>query len=198
MTLEVESVDPGTERAPAAFYFDIGDPECWLAAERVIATLGAPAPWVPVLSSGIRGSGRGQATEGDWHDIAAIARERGLLEFRPPDRPQTDSRDVMLAATFARQSGKVVAFTLAAMRQCWCAGRELAEFDTVALAGAAAEVHPNALGKAIGMRSVSAQLDAATAEAIAEGVERLPAVRVGAVVFHGDDALEAAATELRG
>jgi 2-hydroxychromene-2-carboxylate isomerase len=197
MSLEIESVDPGLERAHTEFYFDIGDPECWLAAERVITTLGAPAPWVPVLAADLGTHPPGEGSAETWLAVAAIASERGLLEFRPPSRPQLDSRDVMLAATFARQCGKVVAYTLAAMRQCWCAGRDLADHDTIALAGAAAEVHPNALATAIGMRSVASQLDAATAAAGAAGVERVPAVRVGEEVFHGDESLEAAALRLQ-
>jgi 2-hydroxychromene-2-carboxylate isomerase len=178
--------DGPTEEPDAAFYFDLGNPEAWLLAERVIATLGRPAPWIPVLQSGIAA----EFAPVDLEAIALTARERGLLELRPPQREQTDTRDAMLAATFARQSGKGVAFTLAAMRQCWCAGRDLADRTTLLLAGAAAEIHPNALEKAFNLKSLAAELDRETAAAVAVGVDRLPAVRIGQSLQFGDAGLE--------
>ena len=200
MDLAVESVDAPPPAPDAAFYFDVGDPECWLAAERVITTLGRPAPWIPVLASelpsGVLGGDSHAAWTANLQSIATTADERGLLPLRAPDKPQTDSREAMLATTYARQSGKIVAFTLALMRQCWCAGRALDDRDTIALAGAAAEIHPNALAKALGMRSLAAQLHSATSEAVAAGVTSVPAVRIGSHVFHGDGGIDEAATEI--
>lgn len=195
MDLKVESIDSASYPSESAFFFDLGDPECWLAAERVITTLGRPAPWIPVLSSSL--PEQKYETVADWiaslEPIAATAAKRGLLELRPPSGPQTETRDAMLAATYAKQSGKTVAFVLAAMRQCWCAGRDLADHDTIALAGAAAEIHPNALAKALGLRSLAAELDANTSQALAAGVRRLPAVMLEGRIFHGDAGLDEAA-----
>lgn len=183
----------------AAFYFDLSDPECWLVAERIIQELGRPAPWIPVLGSALApassgdpaGSGDGASRLG-LAEVGERASQRGLLELRPPEDPQAPDRDAMLAATYARQAGKVVAFTLAAMRQCWCAGRSISDRSTLLLAGAAAEIHPNALEKALSLKSLAAELDRQTSAASELGVGRVPAVRVGRTIHFGDDGMDAA------
>jgi 2-hydroxychromene-2-carboxylate isomerase len=76
-------------------------------------------------------------------------------------------------------------------RQVFAAGRDLDE-DTVLLAGAACELHPNAVTKALGTASVKDRLKAATAEAIELGVGGIPTVTVGDQLFWGDDKLEEA------
>ena len=138
----------------------------------------------------------GPRLDEDLAEIAALADARGLLPLKASAEPQIDSREMMLAATYARQGGKIVAFALAAMRQCWCAGRNVADRDTIMLAGAAAEVHPNAISKALGMRSLAAELERSTADALASGITAVPAIRVGERVFIGDSQLEAAALEV--
>jgi len=192
MDLNIEAGGAGRPLDGTAFYFDVSSAECWLAAERVIQTLGSPAPWIPVISDQLTGPKLDQ----DLTEIAALADARGLLPLKASAEPQIDSREMMLAATYARQGGKIVAFALAAMRQCWCAGRNVADRDTIMLAGAAAEVHPNAISKALGMRSLAAELERSTAEAVASGITAVPAVRVGQRVFIGDSQLEAAALEV--
>ena len=192
MDLNIEAGGAGRPLDLTAFYFDVASAECWLAAERVIQTLGSPAPWIPVMSDQLTGPKLDQ----DLTAIAALADARGLLPLKASAEPQIDSREMMLAATYARQGGKIVAFALAAMRQCWCAGRNVADRDTIMLAGAAAEVHPNAISKALGMRSLAAELERSTAEALASGITAVPAIRVGQRVFIGDSQLEAAALEV--
>jgi predicted DsbA family dithiol-disulfide isomerase len=83
----------------------------------------------------------------------------------------------MLAATYAKRAGRIVAFSLAAFRQAFAAGRDLGDLDTVLIAAAACELHPKALLKAIELRSVAQALEAATNGARAAGVESLPAIR---------------------
>jgi len=185
--IDLSGVAPEPEHE-AAFYFDLADPECWLVAERVIQDLGRPAPWIPVLASDLQGA---PAVDDrlPLDEVAGRAAARGLLPMRPPAEPQEPNRDAMLAATYARQAGKVVAFTLAAMRQCWCGGRSLAERSTLLLAGAAAEIHPNALEKALGLKSLAAELDRQTEAAAAAGVGRVPAVRIGRTIHFGDDGM---------
>ena len=56
----------------------------------------------------------------------------------------------MRAATFAKQTGRAVSFSLAAFRQAFAAGRDLTDVDNVTIAGAACELHPRALLKAAG------------------------------------------------
>ena len=80
-----------------------------------------------------------------------------LLPVRWPDPFPFDSETALLAATYAKGLGKVAAFSLAAFRQAYAGGRAL-DLDTVLLAGAAAEIHPAALIKAIELRSVRERL----------------------------------------
>ena len=68
----------------------------------------------------------------------------------------------MRAATYAKQTGRTVAFALAAFRQAFAAGRDLTETDNVLLAAAACELHPNAVLKAVETASVKDALRAAT------------------------------------
>ena len=58
----------------------------------------------------------------------------------------------MRAATFAKQTGRTVSFSLAAFRQAFAAGRDLTEPDNVLIAAAACELHPRALLKAVATR----------------------------------------------
>ena len=98
----------------------------------------------------------------------------------------------MRAATFAKQTGRTVAFSLAAFRQAFAAGRDLTDADNVMIAGAACEMHPRALLKAVETRVVKDALREATDRAGDLGVEGVPAVVVGDEVFWGDDRLEEA------
>jgi 2-hydroxychromene-2-carboxylate isomerase len=103
----------------------------------------------------------------------------------------------MRAATFARQIGRSVAFGLAAFRQAYAGGRSLAVADNVLIAASACEMHPAAILRALGTRSVTAALQRATAAAIARGARDTPAIAVGDRVFHGDAGLDEAAAFAR-
>ena len=54
----------------------------------------------------------------------------------------------MRAATYAKQIGRTVAFSLAAFRQAYAGGRSLGDPDNVLIAAAACEMHPRAVLKA--------------------------------------------------
>jgi 2-hydroxychromene-2-carboxylate isomerase len=99
----------------------------------------------------------------------------------------------MLAATYAKQVGRAVAFSLAAFRQAFAGGRDLSDENTVLIAAAACEMHPTAVLKGISTRGVTAALQTATARATAAGVVALPAVSAGGRVFCGQGAVEEAA-----
>ena len=93
------------------------------------------------------------------------------------------------AATYAKETGRVVSFSLAAFRQTFAAGRDLSDLDNVLIAAAACELHPNAVTKAVETKSVKDALRAATDEALERGVEGIPTVAVGDELFWGDDRL---------
>jgi 2-hydroxychromene-2-carboxylate isomerase len=186
-----------------AFFFDLASPEAYLSAERILSVMPVPCAWVPVLAEGLPGPERWDAFRcAEERDIALgeverVAAARGLQPLRWPDPFPFDSTPAMRAATYAKGIGKTVAYALAAFRQAFAGGRSLADADAVILAAAACEMHPAAVLKAIGLRSVADALHAATADAAARGVRDVPAVWTpDGSVFHGDGALEHATEAL--
>jgi len=182
-----------------AFFFDLGSPDAYLLAERVLPTMPVATEWIPVLAAELPGAETYDAFRCEHErdivlgDFAAAAARRGLQPLRWPDPFPFDSEIAMRAATYARQIGRTVAFSLAAFRQAFAAGRDLSERDNVLIAGAACEMHPAALIKGADLRGTREKLEAASAQARAEGVRSLPAVVVGDRVLHGERAVPVAA-----
>lgn len=155
------------------FFYDLRSPTAWLAAERIVELAGEVPEFVPVELSALAA----QDTDADLEDIAARAVAYGLLPVRPPAVfPPTDTRFAMLAATYAKQIGKVVAYSMAGFRQTFAGGRDLADRETVFLAGAAAEIHPAALIKGAELKGTARRLQEANAEAAQLGVLDVPAL----------------------
>jgi 2-hydroxychromene-2-carboxylate isomerase len=183
------------------FYYDLCSPEAYIVAERSAGVLGEVPEWQPVRLAGLRAGEVGPfrcAAEIDAYqeDIARRAAAYGLQPLRWPSDFPADAGWAMLVATYAKQIGRAVAFSLAAFRQAYAGGRDLGDPETVLLAAAACEMHPAAVEKGAGLRSSRRRLDEATEAAAALGVLDVPAVRVGDRVFHGDRELEAAAAVL--
>jgi 2-hydroxychromene-2-carboxylate isomerase len=111
----------------------------------------------------------------DRETIAA----RAPMPPRWPNPYPADSRMAMLAAAFAKKSGRAVAFSLAAFRQAFAAGKDLADLDNVLIAAAACELHPRALSKGIDLGSTRAELDAGADLAREHGVTDLPVLIEG-------------------
>jgi len=178
---------------PAAFYYDLASPDAYLAAERVVHVLGTVPEFVPVQIGSVGGFRCAEEEAIYRAEVERRASARELLPVRWPDPFPAETDWAMLVATYAKQTGRVVAYSLAAFRQAFAAGRDLGERDWVLVAAAAAEMHPAAVIKSAELRGTRRRLDEATAAARAAGVRDVPAVRVGDAVFHGDEALEAAA-----
>jgi 2-hydroxychromene-2-carboxylate isomerase len=179
--------------AGVAFHYDLGDPECWLVAERIAATLPVVPEFVPVLAREVTGS---EAPAPDREALGRRAADLALLPMRWPARWPVDSELAALAATFAAGIGKVVAFSLAAFRQTFAAGRDLSEQETVLIAAAACEIHPRAVLGAVRRATVARALERAGERARRAGVQRLPAITAGELVFEGEGCPEAAAKML--
>ena len=191
----------GADPEQPTFYYDLCSPEAYLAAERSAHVLGTVPEWQPVRLAGLRAGEVGPfrcGAEVDAYreDIERRAVRYGIQPLRWPDPFPPDAEWAMLVATYAKQIGRAVAFSLAAFRQAYAGGRDLGDPETVLLAAAACEMHPAAVGKGAGLRSIRRRLDEATEAAAALGVLDVPAVRVGDRVFHGDRELEAAAAAL--
>lgn len=199
--LEVHRAVPRSDEDPA-FYFDFAVPEAYLAAERVLALMPVATEWVPVLAGPLGATAA--CTAADRERVEMIGGERGLQRFVWPEPLPFDSGLSMRAATYAKGIGRVVAFSLAAFRQCYAAGRSLESIDNVVIAASGCEMHPAAVIKGCELRSTGAALDRATALAGARGVSALPAIYVPAragspaSVYAGDAELERAAEALSG
>ena len=187
------------------FYYDINSPFAYLAAERVNHVLPVVPEWQPIsFGHVLKETGRTPWSFGEDTRPAGVAEverraaERGLPPLRwPPGWPvESYSLLPMRAATFAKQSGRAVAFSLAAFRQKFAGGKALADIDEVLIAAAACELHPRAVIKGVESNSVKDELRRATAEALERGLVGVPSVWTGEEMFWGDDRLEDAAEAL--
>jgi 2-hydroxychromene-2-carboxylate isomerase len=183
------------------FYYDFASPDAYLAAERVNHVLAVIPEWVPVKLSLLRGGEVGpfrcaEEVASLQEDVERRARAYELQAVRWPEPFPSETEWAMLAATYAKQIGRAVAFSLAAFRQAFAGGRDLGRQENVLIAAAACEMHPAAVVKGAELRSTAQRLDEASAAAAAAGVLDVPAVVVDGHVFHGDLELEAAAAAL--
>jgi 2-hydroxychromene-2-carboxylate isomerase len=181
----VQVLPSAEDGAQPVFYYDLADPLCYLAAEQIMTVLPVVPEWEPVLAAEI---GERPAVDREW--LAGHVRELGLQPLNWPKGWPPDSRAAMLAATYAKRIGRAVAFSLAAFRQAFAGGRDLADPDTILIAGAACEMHPAALLKGIEMRSVAVALGEATDRARRAGAAPLPAIQVRDQIFSGPSALD--------
>jgi 2-hydroxychromene-2-carboxylate isomerase len=132
--------------------------------------------WVPVQLGDV-GPFRCAEEEAAYReDVERAARAQGVQALRWPDPFPADTDFALLAATYAKQIGRAVAFSLAAFRQAFAGGRDLGERDNVLLAAAACELHPAAVLKGAELRGTRERLEAATEQARAAGVRDVPAV----------------------
>lgn len=199
------SASPEDDLTPeplARFYFDLGSPYAYLAAERISrlfadAELAQPE-WKPVLLGAVfsetGGSSwmEGPEREAGMREVDRRADAYGLQPIRWPEPCPANSLHAMRVATYAKSIGRTVSFALAAFRQAFAGGRDLTDPDNVAIAAAACELHPNAVAKGAATQSVKEALRASTDEALAAGVRGVPTVAVGDELHWGDDQLEGA------
>ncbi len=178
--------------AQPVFYYDLGSPACYLVAERAMAALPVVPEWEPVLGSSLGVDG----TDVDRGSLTRQASDWGLLPMRWPTVWPPDVRAAALTATYAKQIGRAVAFSLACFRQAFAGGRDLGDGDTVLIAAAACEMHPTAVLRGLELRSVEDALERANARALDASVSALPAIAIGDELFQGVHALEAAAGAL--
>ena len=185
------------------FYFDLGSPYAYLAAERIHEVLPAPPVWQPILLGGLfklLGRRSWAETDARAEGIAEVERragERGLPPVRWPDPWPGNMLFAMRVATFAAGAGRAAAFALSAFRQAFVAGRDLGVPDNVLIAAAACELHPKAVLTAAESAQVKDKLRKATDEAAERGVRGVPSIRIGSEVFWGDDRLEEAAQAMQ-
>jgi 2-hydroxychromene-2-carboxylate isomerase len=187
------------------FYFDLGSPYGYLAAERVGTVLPEPVRWQPVLLGGLfKLTGRSSWALGDYQrrqsgmaEIERRARSYGLPPMRWPDPWPTNYLYAMRATTHAFNLGRGREFVLAAYRAAFQQGVDLSIDAQVRRVGAQAGFDPDELDAATRDAAVKQQLRDATDAAYELGVIGVPTVALGDDVFWGDDRLEDAAAHLR-
>jgi 2-hydroxychromene-2-carboxylate isomerase len=188
----------------ATFYYDFNSPYSYLAAERIsglFAEAEVEQPeWQPISFGHIlKATGRRpwsfeEERRAHFAEIQRRADERRLPEVVYPEGWPVDNYSLkpVRAAIYAKESGRVVSFSLACFRQVFAAGKDMSDVDNILIAAAACELHPNAVLKGIETQSVKDKLRAATDEALALGLVGVPTVAVGDELFWGDDRLEEA------
>jgi 2-hydroxychromene-2-carboxylate isomerase len=190
---------------PITFYFDVGSPYAYLAAERIERVLPSRVEWQPILLGGIfKLTGRSswalgdvQRRRGGMAEIERRAAHYRLPPLRWPDPWPDDYLAAMRVATWARARGRARDYALSAMRSAFVGGRHLGDPEAALDAAADAGLDRGAARAALGDRSVKDELRAATGEAHARGVYGVPTVAAGGELFWGDDRLEDAAALLR-
>jgi 2-hydroxychromene-2-carboxylate isomerase len=180
------------------FYYDLGSPYAWLAAERIGRLLPA-AVWQPILLGALfkrYGSGswaEGPARAQGMAEVEHRAAAYGLPPVRWPDPWPNDGLLVMRASTRATALGQGRPFALAAYRHAFVRGQDLSRPAGIALAARSCGLDADALLADAATPPVKQALREATNQAAARGVHGVPTVAIGNTLFFGDDHLDAAA-----
>jgi 2-hydroxychromene-2-carboxylate isomerase len=183
------------------FYFDLGSPYAYLAAERLGTVLPEPIEWQPVLLGGLfKLTGRSSWALGDYRrrqtgmaEIEHRARDYGLAPMRWPDPWPTNYLTAMLATTFAFSVGRGREFTLEAFRSAFQRGSELSIPEHVFQVGTLVGLDRGELEAATQEPQIKRALRLATDAAHELGVIGVPTIAIDDELFWGDDRLEDAA-----
>jgi 2-hydroxychromene-2-carboxylate isomerase len=188
----------------ATFYFDLGSPYAYLAAERLEIALPVPVAWQPIsLGALFKLNGRSSWSLGDparrqagIAEIERRARERGLPPLRWPEPWPGNYLTAMRAATFASRRERAREFTIHAFRRAFQQGHDLSLTAQVLAAAGDAGLDPGEVEQAVGDPEIKLALRDATDAAHRLGVYGVPTLAVDGELFWGDDRLSDAAAAL--
>jgi 2-hydroxychromene-2-carboxylate isomerase len=186
------------------FYFDLGSPFAYLAAERLHELLPEPIAWQPVsLGALFKLNGRSSWALGDpggrQAGMAEVERRAQLYELAPvrwPDPWPTNYLYAMRAATYAFQAGHGRSFTMRAFHHAFVHGHDLAIPEHVLEVAEQAGLDPRAVDEASSDPQIKLALRTGTDAAHALGVFGVPTIAIDDELFWGDDRLQDAATAL--
>jgi 2-hydroxychromene-2-carboxylate isomerase len=189
----------------ATFYFDLGSPYAYLAAERLHEVLAEPVRWQPVsLGAIFKVTGRSSWAMGDperrrsgMAEIERRALAYGLPPVRWPEPWPGNYLTAMRAAIFADKKGVGREFALQALRSAFGEGHDLSVPERVFASARDVGLDPQAVEDATSDPEVKLALREATNAAHQLGVFGVPTVAVGDELFWGDDRLDDAADRLR-
>ena len=190
----------------AIFYFDLGSPYAYLAAERVAdEVLPEPITWQPLsLGALFKLAGRSSWSLGDperrREGIAEVQRRAALYGLPPVRWPEpwpSNYLFAMRACTYAFQVGQGIEFSLRAFRAAFQHGHDLGVPERVLALAGEAGLDPRAVADATQDPQIKLALRAATQDAHELGVFGVPTVAVGDELFWGEDRLKDAARLLQ-
>jgi 2-hydroxychromene-2-carboxylate isomerase len=189
---------------PVTFYFDLGSPFAYLAAERLPSVLREPVRWRPVSLGGLfKLADRSSWSLGDPErrrsGIAEVERRARLYELPPvrwPDPWPGNYLTAMRAATFADLHGSGREFATHAFRSAFQEGHDLSLPEHVLQATSAAGLDAREAQAAIQSPEIKLALREATDAAHKLGVFGVPTFAVAGELFWGEDRLEDAAAQL--
>jgi 2-hydroxychromene-2-carboxylate isomerase len=186
-------------RSPrVVFFFDLACPFTYLAAERVDRLLDA-VEWRPAFADALH-AGSPVADPLAGERVRRAARERAAALRLPlvwPERYPSSVPAAMRAAAFAVERGCGASFALAASRLAFCGGFDLDDPEVLAEAAAAAGIGLPECLAAAGDASRDGPMEAAGRRLLAAGADRLPVLRVGRLLFAGEDRVAEAAAAAR-
>ena len=154
-------------RAPLCFFFDPGDPLCYVAIERV-ERLGSEIEWVPAAMPLPAGT----------LPLAERAARLYGLPLVWPERPAAGRPAVLRAAHYAQEVGAGARFALACARLAFAGGYELEDPGVLMEAAGAAGLDPHELRAAAADASRDAALADASQTLREHSIEELPALRL--------------------
>jgi 2-hydroxychromene-2-carboxylate isomerase len=186
----------------ATFYFDLGSPYAYLAAERLDGLFGESVIFQPIsLGALFKLANRSSWSLGDPErrraGIAEVERRAlayGLPAIRWPHPWPGNYLTAMRAATFAAQAGSAREFATHAFRAAFQHGHDLSVPERVLDAAHEAGLDPREVDEATRDPAVKLALREATDAAHELGVFGVPTVAIGDELWWGDDRLEEAAS----
>jgi 2-hydroxychromene-2-carboxylate isomerase len=190
---------------PATFYFDIGSPYAYLAAERLQTVFSDPVRLQPVsLGALFKLNGRSSWALGDpegrqagMAEVERRALAYGLPSMRWPDPWPGNYLMAMRAATFASMMGHGHRFATCAFHAAFQQGHDLSIPERLLEAAGDAGLDPSEVDEAARDPEIKLALREATDAAHALGVFGVPTIAIDGELFWGDDRLEDAAARLR-
>jgi 2-hydroxychromene-2-carboxylate isomerase len=192
----------------ATFYFDLGSPYAYLAAERIAGDdvlLPEPVAWQPLsLGALFKLAGRSSWSLGDperrrqgMAEVQRRAELYGLAPVRWPEPWPSNYLFAMRACTYAFQVGQGIEFSLRAFRAAFQQGDDLGVPERVIHLAGEVGLDQRAVEEATRDSEVKLALRAATQDAHELGVFGVPTLAVGDELFWGEDRLRDAARLLQ-
>jgi 2-hydroxychromene-2-carboxylate isomerase len=180
-------------RGHATVFFDLACPATYLLAERA-QRMFTRLDWRPALREALHCGDplADQAAQERDRDVAAARAAVLHLPLVWPDRQPT-ARAAMRVATLAAERGRALPFVLAASRLAFCGGFELEDPEVLAEAVAAAGLPLEDAFAAAGDDARDGIMEEDARRLLAAGADVLPVIRVGRVMFCGEDRLAEAA-----